>query len=176
MCVDFAPAPSDRPQKRLPYWGPLLLSAAVGISLPADELAAQPVSGGQTAVTLDEIQVVGQGGLSPNTATGPVNGYVAKASASGTKTDTPIIETPQTINVVGARQIRDEGASTLAEALAYTPGLSSQAVGGFAKVSDGFTIRGFTVEAGNSGLLRDGLKLQSGVYDGTQEPYGLERR
>jgi len=175
MCVEIASAYSDRPQRRTLYWGPLLLSAAVGFSLPADELAAQPLSGGETSVTLDEIQVVGQGRPSPSTATGPVNGYVAKASASGTKTDTPILETPQTINVVGARQIRDEGATTLAEALAYTPGLSSQAVGGFAKVSDGFTIRGFPVETGNAGLLRDGLKLQSGVYDGTQEPYGLER-
>ncbi|MET7241746.1 TonB-dependent siderophore receptor [Methylobacterium sp. EM32] len=142
---------------------------------PIGAAAAQSLSGGETTVALDEIQVAGQGGLPLNPATGPVNGYVPKVSASGTKTDTPIIETPQTINVVGARQIRDEGASTLAQALAYTSGMTSQAVGGFARTSDGFTIRGFTVETGNSGLLRDGLKLQSGVYDGTQEPYGLER-
>ncbi|KAG1245342.1 hypothetical protein G6F65_021282 [Rhizopus arrhizus] len=36
-------------------------------------------------------------------------------------------------------------------------------------------LRGFNVAAGNSGQLRDGLKLQSSVYDGGQEPYGLER-
>lgn len=36
------------------------------------------------------------------TAYGPVDGYLAKRSATGMKTDTPIIETPQSISVVTA--------------------------------------------------------------------------
>jgi iron complex outermembrane receptor protein len=33
-------------------------------------------------------------------ADGPVNGFVATRSATGTKTDTPIVEVPQSISVV----------------------------------------------------------------------------
>ena len=56
------------------------------------------------------------------TGLGPVNGYVAKRSVTGSKTDTPIIEIPQSISVVPADQIRDQGAKTITEALGYTPG------------------------------------------------------
>ncbi|MGP9811256.1 TonB-dependent siderophore receptor [Rhodopseudomonas sp. NSM] len=108
------------------------------------------------------------------TATGPVNGYVASRSASATKTDTPILETPQTISVVSREQIRDQGGQTLGEVLNYVPGVGVQA-SSFARVSDNISIRGFDVAAGNSGILRDGLKLTSGVYDSTMEPFGLER-
>ena len=107
-------------------------------------------------------------------ANGPVNGYVASRSASSTKTDTPILETPQTVSVVSREQIRDQGGQTLGEVLNYVPGVSVQATS-FTRVSDNIGIRGFDVAAGNSGLLRDGLKLTSGVYDSTTEPFGLER-
>lgn len=107
-------------------------------------------------------------------AGGPVNGYVASRSASSTKTDTPILETPQSISVVSREQIRDQNGQTLGEVLNYVPGVSVQATS-FTRVSDNVIIRGFDVAAGNSGILRDGLKLTSGVYDSTMEPYGLER-
>ena len=107
-------------------------------------------------------------------ATGPVNGYVATRSASSTKTDTPIIETPQSISVVSREQIRDQAGQTLGDVLNYVPGVGVQA-SGFTRVSDNVAIRGFDVAAGNSGILRDGLKLTSGVYDSTMEPFGLER-
>nr|WP_222853070.1 hypothetical protein [Massilia genomosp. 1] len=41
----------------------------------------------------------------PETASGPIRGYVARRSATATKTDTPIIETPQSVSVVGAQEI-----------------------------------------------------------------------
>ena len=43
-------------------------------------------------------------------ATGPVQGIAATRSATGTKTDTPIIETPQSISVVGSHEFRTYGA------------------------------------------------------------------
>ncbi len=107
-------------------------------------------------------------------ANGPVNGYVATRSASSTKTDTPIIETPQAISVVSREQIRDQQGQTLGDVLTYVPGVQVQS-GNFGRVSDNISIRGFDVAAGNGGILRDGLKLTSGVYDSTTEPYGLER-
>jgi iron complex outermembrane receptor protein len=128
------------------------------------------VNGGAGAVTLDPITVEGRG----ETAWGPVDGYVATRSATGTKTDTPIVETPQSISVVTADEMRTTKANTLADAVSYTPGVIT-GTPTFTRLADDLMVRGFNVATGNGGMLRDGLKLQSNVYDGTQEPYGLER-
>jgi iron complex outermembrane recepter protein len=156
--VRAAPAPRARVVRAPRRSAPVAAAAAVPAAVPS----AGPGTGAAG---------LGNG----ETARGPVAGYVATRSASGTKTDTPIAETPQSVSVVPAQQVKDQGAQTLADTLSYVPGVTSQAVGAFGRVSDGFIVRGFNVETGNLGLLRDGLKLQSGVYDGTQEPYGLER-
>ena len=119
---------------------------------------------------LEPVRVTG----SIESPTGHVDGYVAQRALSGTKTDTPLIETPQSVSVVTSDQIRVIKAGSVADALGYTPGVSSQSPA-FSRMVDDLMLRGFNVAAGNSGQLRDGLKLQSSVYDGGQEPYGLER-
>lgn len=53
-------------------------------------------------------------------------GYVAKRSATGSKTDTLLLETPQAVNVVTRAQMDDQGARTVAEALRYTPGVLAE--------------------------------------------------
>ncbi|WP_296232072.1 TonB-dependent siderophore receptor [uncultured Pseudomonas sp.] len=93
---------------------------------------------------------------------------------SATKTDTPITETPQSLSVVTSDEIRDRQSETLGQALSYTPGLTSSSTA-FNRNADRFRIRGFEVESGTGGSLRDGLRLQNNSYDGIQEPYGLER-
>ncbi|MHC2279601.1 outer membrane receptor protein involved in Fe transport [Bradyrhizobium diazoefficiens] len=60
------------------------------------------------------------------TPRGPVNGYVAGRSSSGTKTNTPIMETPQSVSVISAEQIRDQKANKLDEVLRYTAGACGQ--------------------------------------------------
>lgn len=119
---------------------------------------------------LDPIIVIGK----KETATGPVEGYVATRSGAGTKTDTPIIETPQSVSVVTADQIRDQKAGSLVDALAYTPGVSAQSQN-FSRMADDIMIRGFNSSSTDGSMMRDGMKYQSNVYDGSQEPYGLER-
>ncbi|UXS03754.1 TonB-dependent siderophore receptor [Agrobacterium tumefaciens] len=119
--------------------------------------------------TLGQIVVDGTGG-----AFSPLEGYRASSSSSGTKSDTPIVETPQSISVVTADQIANQKATSLADTLSYTPGITTQS-GGFSRMVDDFMIRGFNTASGNTGNLRDGMKFQSNVYDGGQEPYGLER-
>jgi iron complex outermembrane receptor protein len=70
------------------------------------------------AVALDTIDVQGENPL------GPVNGYVANQSMTGTKTNTPIIETPQSISVIGAEQLRDQNINAkFDETLRYTAGV-----------------------------------------------------
>ena len=62
-------------------------------------------------------------------ATEPVTGYVAKRTASATKTDTPVVETPQAISVVTPDQIRDQGAQNVQDALRYVAGVRSEPYG-----------------------------------------------
>ncbi|GGC12778.1 ferric siderophore receptor [Oxalicibacterium flavum] len=122
------------------------------------------------AVTLPTVSVTTQA----ETATGPLVGYVARRATAGSKTDTPIVETPQSVSVVTNDELRNRQAETLAQALNYTPGFTSQPTS-FNRTADRFRIRGIDVESANSGSMRDGLRLQSNSYDGIQEPYGLER-
>ncbi|MCO5731245.1 TonB-dependent siderophore receptor [Rhizobium sp. SSA_523] len=143
-------------------------ATTVTISGPAEQAT---VNGGQAgdSLTLAPVYVSGD-----QTGTGPVEGYVARVTAAGTKTDTPIIETPQAVTVVTSDQIRNQGATSISDSLAYTPSIAMQS-GAFSRSVDDLTIRGFNVANGNLGSLRDGMKYQSNVYDGGQEPYGLER-
>ncbi len=119
-----------------------------------------------TAVTLDMLEVMGE------SAVGPVNGYVARRSATATKTGTPILDTPQAINVIGRKEIEDRQAQTLTQALQYTPGVIGQYGNTDLRV-DWLTVRGFV-----PGRYLDGLRLPFGARGYSQpriEPYGLER-
>lgn len=108
------------------------------------------------------------------TPTGQLAGYVARRSAAGSKTDTAIIDTPQSVSVVTNDELRHRQAETLTQALNYTPGFTGPPTS-FGRTADRFRIRGMDVESATGGSMRDGLRLQSNSYDGTQEPFGLER-
>lgn len=54
---------------------------------------------------------------------GPIEGYVAHRTLAGTKTNTPILEVPQSVSVIGRDQIRDQGARSVVQAVGYTPGI-----------------------------------------------------
>ncbi|MEQ9557776.1 MAG: TonB-dependent siderophore receptor [Rhodospirillales bacterium] len=121
-------------------------------------------------LTLGTVSVEGRG----ETAHGPADGYVAHRSATSTKTDTPLIETPQSISVVTADQIRATKAGTSAEALRYTTGVLAEAAG-TQPGTDVYSIRGFTDTVGN--LYQDGMRRAGGNFFGYDptEPYSLER-
>jgi iron complex outermembrane recepter protein len=102
-----------------------------------------------------------------------VTGYLANQSATGTKTDTPILTTPQSISVVTRDQIAAQGAQNLVEALRYTPGVTLD-IYGATTFFDAIKLRGFEAPR-----YLDGLRLP--LDPGTQfaypriETYGLER-
>jgi catecholate siderophore receptor len=52
-------------------------------------------------------------------------GYRAANSTTATRTDTPLINVPQSITVVTARNIQDRAANSIADAVAYVPGVQS---------------------------------------------------
>lgn len=106
-------------------------------------------------------------------ATGPVTGYVAKRSATGSKTDTPIVETPQSISVITSDEIRALGATTLREALGYSTGV--QVEQSMDLRDEWFQLRGFDAQ---ENVYRDGLRVgvsAGGYANADVNPYGLER-
>ena len=100
------------------------------------------------------------------------DGYVGRSSATGAKTDTPFIETPQSISTVTEQQLKDRNPQTLSDTIAYTPGTRVGAYG-FDPRFDSFTVRGFDVTY--TGVFRDNLR-QPGAGSSLfkTEPYGLE--
>ncbi len=111
------------------------------------------------------------------TARGPVRGIVAKRSGTGSKTDTSIMASPQSITVVTRDQISQQGARSVAEALRYEPGVVSET-----RVGDRFDnvfIRGFGGFGGAANYLHfwDGLRMPRGVSYAmpSVDPFLLER-
>jgi catecholate siderophore receptor len=71
--------------------------------------------------------------------TGASEGYVATNSVTATKTDTPLIDVPQSVNVVTREQIEDQAHHSMADVLRYVPGVT---VGQGEANRDQITIRG----------------------------------
>ncbi|HEX7792328.1 MAG TPA: TonB-dependent receptor plug domain-containing protein, partial [Afipia sp.] len=105
-------------------------------------------------------------------AIGTTTGYVATGSTAGTKTNTALIETPQSLSVVTQKELRDRNVQTLKDAVNYTPGVTTTAFG-YDPRFDSFYIRGF--DATYTGIYRDGLRQGGGNFAIPKiEPYGLD--
>ncbi|HEY0219422.1 MAG TPA: TonB-dependent receptor plug domain-containing protein, partial [Afipia sp.] len=112
----------------------------------------------------------GSGQRSAETARGHVDGYVANRSATGTKTDTPLIETPAAISVITQDQIQAQAAQSVPQAVRYTSGVRGEQTGADARFNS-IAIRGFTADQ-----YLDGMKLfTSGFSASIVEPFNLER-
>ncbi|RRD68212.1 TonB-dependent siderophore receptor [Comamonadaceae bacterium OH2310_COT-174] len=104
-------------------------------------------------------------------------GYVARRSATATKTDTRLADTPASISTITRAQMDDQAAASVAQALRYTPGVLSEA-----RVSpryDSVFLRGFGgfgQTANYVGYL-DGLRLPRGLsyLIAGIDPWALER-
>jgi iron complex outermembrane receptor protein len=123
----------------------------------------------QNTGTLKEVTV--NSNAEKETATSAVIGYKAKNAATATKTDTPLLETPQSVTVVTRDQIVDQGATSLQEAMNYAAGVRPDAYGLDSR-SDGVRIRG-----GYPDIYLNGLRENYGYYTSTTrpDPYTLER-
>jgi len=127
-----------------------------------------------TAAKDDTIVVTGttSADVAPESAWGPAPTIAAKHSATGTKTDTPIVKTPQSISVVTREEMDMKQPATVKEALGYTPGVYASR--GSSSTYDAVAIRGFT--SVNTNQYLDGIKLQGDNYsEVSMDPYFLER-
>lgn len=101
---------------------------------------------------------------------GPTSGYVAKRSMTGTKTDTPILETPRSISVATRQQMTDRAVHNLDDAVRYMPGVVASSFGSDTR-SDWLKVRGFKPTQ-----FLDGLPMAVGVYNNPKlETWNLER-
>lgn len=105
----------------------------------------------------------------PETGISPVKGYVAQVSRAGTKTDTPLIKTPQSISVVTSDQMQDQAARSVADAFRYTPGVLTD-YRGSSNLHDEMFVRGFSYVP----RFLNGLVYGSNSF-GQIDPYLLER-
>jgi iron complex outermembrane recepter protein len=88
--------------------------------------------------------------------TGEQDGYRVPDATTATRTDTPLRDIPQSIQVIPQQVLRDQQANRLEEALRNVPGVTQAFSGPFSTST--FTIRGFTVnETSGNNFLRDGL-------------------
>lgn len=102
-------------QTRGPIFKANLLAGVAIAGLIAGSAAAQDATSTELA------PIVIQGGS--DTATSPVKGYVAKNSSTGSKSDTPLNEIPQSVSVIGTDEMDDRGITNkIDEVLLYRPG------------------------------------------------------
>ena len=138
-------------------------AAAQGSDTPAGAATSDNASPGQAP---ELVSVIG---------TRLNQGLVPKRSAAATKTDTPLIDTPESVSVVTRAQMDQQNARTLNEALRYSSGVAVETRGSSTRY-DMLTIRGFNT-SGVADEFLDGLKLFNGAYYATQQvdPFLLER-
>ncbi|WP_419900275.1 TonB-dependent siderophore receptor [Roseomonas sp. USHLN139] len=84
----------------------------------------------------------------------PVPGFVAEVSGAATKTDTPLIETPQSISVIPRQQIDAQQAQSVGQALRYTAGVTGEQRGAYGTGFDFGKARGFTLD-----YYLDGMRI-----------------
>ena len=144
----------------------VVATAVSGMSVYAQAATTQP----EETVTVTSSSTAGQ-----ENAWGPAATIAARHSATGTKTDTPIEKTPQSISVVTSEEMALHQPKSVKEALSYTPGV---AVGtrGASNTYDYLVIRGFAADGQSQNNYLDGMKMQGNFYnDAVIDPYMLER-
>lgn len=87
-----------------------------------------------------------------------VQGYVATGTSTATKTNTPIMDIPQSVTILTKQQMQDRGSVSLGQALTYVPGVTvAQGEGN----RDQITIRGQDTTAD---FFTDGVRDDAQYY------------
>ncbi|MCF4167204.1 TonB-dependent siderophore receptor [Zavarzinia compransoris] len=122
--------------------------------------------GAEEGIMLGTVTVEGEGIASD--PTGPGDGYRATTSQSATKTGSPILETPQAVQVLTRGLMDDQGSRSMTDVLRNAAGVMP---GGYYYGWDYFRIRGFDADAS---LFIDGLS--NSYYVSTSlDPYLFDR-
>ncbi len=140
-----------------------LAVAVATISAPA----AYANTAGEEPSALDAAaDASGDADQQPIIVTGASQGYAATDSVTATKTDTPLLDVPQSIQVVTRAQLDDQAQRSLADILRYIPGTT---VGQGEGNRDQITLRGQNTTAD---FFLDGVRDDVQYYRGL---YNVER-
>lgn len=138
--------------------------------LTASALAVLLASGSTMTWAADAVLPTVVVSAEQETATGPVQGFVARRSSTATKTDTPLIETPSSVSVITRDRLEAMGSLTINDALQYTPGLATY--GADARSDYYLTLRGLAANFYQDGLQ---LPITKPMASWRTDPYELER-
>ncbi|MFK0090635.1 TonB-dependent siderophore receptor [Pseudomonas sp. NPDC090755] len=134
---------------------------------PASVWADTPQEAESSSVELQALSI--NAGAFEERADGPVQGYRATRSASATRTDTALHETPQSVSVVPRDVLEDTGATRLQDGLDYAGGVGrANNFGGQGLTT--FTVRGFTTGE----FYRNGFPINRG-YPNAPDANTVER-
>jgi catecholate siderophore receptor len=139
-------------EKKIPALTPLaialsLITSAVQAASPAD------AAGAANAKDLDTIEVHGKRHAEPDSP----------------KFTHPLLDTPQSVTVVPAELMQQQGVTSLRDALRNVPGISMQAGEGGYPAGDNLSLRGFSAR---TDLFVDGIRDISGY---SRDPFNLEQ-
>jgi iron complex outermembrane recepter protein len=129
------------------------LIAAAGLALPSAAHAEDPTGAEDPQAAPGEDAIV-------------VTGLRAKGTGSGTKSETPLIETPQTITVIDEAEIVLRNVTSINQALGYVAGVAANQRGGTVSRYDQLLLRGFA-----PGIFLDGMRLIAGPYSTPQTDF-----
>jgi iron complex outermembrane receptor protein len=133
--------------------------------------AVQVLPDAQSTVRVDFAMRMASSSNTVTVTAGP--DFIATTSSAGTKTDTPLIDLPQSVSVVTLEQLRQRDVQTIEDAVRYTSGVDAEPYGPDLRV-DSFFIRGFN--GTYDGLYLDGLalpKVSGEVVSWTANPSSL---
>lgn len=137
------------------FRGTLLAACATGAMLAsAIPASARPTEDDAQKLRNEEIVVQGE--------------REKKSATSGTKTDIPLIATPQTILVIDQEELTRRNAQSINQALGYVAGVAPNQRGNVATRYDQLYLRGFA-----PGIFMDGMRLLGGVYASPQVDFHL---
>jgi iron complex outermembrane receptor protein len=154
---------------------------ALTLPVGAFTITAQQTGFAQTTIVLPATPATGKTDLvlsmagSSNSVTvkaGP--DFVGDETEAGTKTNTPLVNTPQNISVVTLAQMQSRDVQSVADTLRYAGGVDAEPYGTDTRV-DWFFIRGFSETF--DGLFLDGLalpKISGADAAWTANPFSLE--
>lgn len=129
-----------------------VLSASIG------QADAEPLK--VAALNIDKVEVAAK----RISDTKPIKGYQAKRSSTATKTDTPLIDVPQSVSVVTQEQMSDQSVQSMSDAVRYVHGVTaSQGEGN----RDALNFRGSGVTTGDFYLdgMRDDVQTYRDFYN-----------
>ena len=122
-------------------------------------------AGSAGGITLGTITLESQGN--------GANSFVATQSRTASRTGTPVVEVPQSVSVIGRRQLDAQGARSVTEALRYVPSVNIETYGPDPKGYEWIMLRGFNGQSSSAYL--DGLRqLASGYSHFRTDPFQLE--